>query len=53
MGQPAKLPLCLTPLPSAGVTAAAPPRIVRHQVLTGAPVPVPPRLGTAARRQRV
>lgn len=34
----AQLPLCLQPLPSAGITSA-PPQTVRREILTGAPAP--------------
>lgn len=36
------------PLPSAGVTASAPPQTLRHEILVGARSPVPQSLGTAA-----
>lgn len=39
---------CLRPRPSASIAASAPPRVVRHEALTAAPVPAARRLGTAA-----
>lgn len=40
-----KLHLCLQPRPSASITASAPPQVIRHWSLIGAPVPATKKFG--------